>query len=278
MATWRPDIYTYLSYRAYLGDYYAAAKANQPHFSYRYFSRRAGFSSSNFLKLIIDGKRNVSPESVDKIAEALSLTAEEHRFFAQLVELDQAPDQEARAQQMEAIMATRRFLEARPLDGLTYAYLSKWYHVAICELIAHHAFRNDPAWIASQLRPAISAAQAAQAIQTLLDLGLVVEQDGVLRREDAMLDAGHEVTAVGVREYHRGMLELARASIDTVPAPQRDISAMTVCIPAALVPEVKRRLQTFREQLMSFCEDHEQRDTVYQLTMQLFPLSQDTES
>lgn len=42
---WKPDIFEFLDYRAFLGAYYEAAKANQPQFSYRYFSRRAGFAS-----------------------------------------------------------------------------------------------------------------------------------------------------------------------------------------------------------------------------------------
>ena len=46
-------------------------KATKPQFSYRYFSRVAGFSSPNFLKLVAEGQRNLSPKSIAKFAKKL---------------------------------------------------------------------------------------------------------------------------------------------------------------------------------------------------------------
>ena len=54
-----PSVYEYLDYRQFLRDHFAASKKAKPQYSFRYFSRRAGLSSSNFLKLVMDGKRNL---------------------------------------------------------------------------------------------------------------------------------------------------------------------------------------------------------------------------
>ncbi len=53
------SIFTYTDYRAFLHDAYTHAKATNPAFSYRYFAKKAGFSSPNFLKLVIDGVYNL---------------------------------------------------------------------------------------------------------------------------------------------------------------------------------------------------------------------------
>jgi len=92
MTTWRPDIFEYMSFRAFLSDYYKAAKQHTKGFSYRAFSKKAGFSSTNFIKMVIDGDRNLGPESAAKIADAMALSAAERRFFEQLVELEQSDD------------------------------------------------------------------------------------------------------------------------------------------------------------------------------------------
>ena len=274
MSHWKPDIFSYLNYRGYLGDYYTAAKANQPHFSYRYFSRRAGFSSSNFLKLVIDGKRNLSHASVDKIAEAIGLSAEEHRFLAHLVSFGQADTDDERAQHLEVLTATRRFWDAKPLDGMVFEYLSSWCNVAIRELAARADFEATPEWIAAQLQPPITTAQAASSLALLLNLGLLVrEESGRISRGETTLDAGHEVTALGVRQFHRQMLERARDAMDVVKAKKRDVSGMTVCVRADQIDEVKRRVREFRESLMSFCDDQDDPDVVYQINIQVFPLS-----
>lgn len=274
MAQWKPDIFAHLDYRAYLKAYYDAAKANLPQFSYRYFSRRAGFASSNFLKLVIDGQRNPSADSVDKIAGAIGLSADEHRFFAHLVAFDQARDAEERAHHLEQLTAMRRFWDARPIDGMLFEYLSHWYNVAIRELAAGADFRDDPAWIAARLHPPITPGQARAALTLLLDLGLLERTaDGRVVQAEVTLDAGHEVRAVGARRFHRQMIERGREALDTVGPDRRDISGMTVCVRADRVEELKRRLRAFREQLMAFCDEQADPDTVYQINMQLFPLT-----
>lgn len=274
MAAWKPDIYTYLDFRAFLRAYYDAGKAHQRGFSYRWFARRAGFASSNFLKLVIDGDRNLGRESAIRVADAIGLTADEQRFFCQLVEFGQADDPDVKAACLERLSATRRFLDARPIDGLLLEYLSRWYHVAIRELAGWDAFVDDPVWIAQQLRPQIAPAEAAAALDVLLRLGLLErDEHGRIRRGEPTLDAGHEVTAVGARTWHLEMLRLAGESIDRTPREQRDLGAMTVCVPRAALPEIKARLQQFREQLMAWCDDQTDSDCVVQVNLQLFPLS-----
>jgi uncharacterized protein (TIGR02147 family) len=273
MAQWRPSIYEFVDFRAYLKAYYEAAKANLRQFSYRYFSRRAGFASPNFLKLVIDGQRNLGRDSVDQVAEALQLDADETTFFANLVAFNQADTDAERNRYFERLAASRRFRAAQHLDGDLFEYLSHWYYPAIREMAARADFRDDPAWIASQLQPPVKPSQASAALDTLLRLGLLERSEGRIVRGEATLTSGHEVRALGVANYHRQMLERAAESIELIASEERDLSAMTVCIGAPLVPELKRRLREFRETLMDLCDREAEPDLVYQLNIQLFPLT-----
>lgn len=53
------------------------------------------------------------------------------------------------------------------------AYHSTGYLPAIRELVLSPSFREDPEWIASTLRPPIKPIEARQALDTLLELGLL---------------------------------------------------------------------------------------------------------
>ena len=275
---WKPDIFTYLSYREYLKDYYVAAKANTRAFSYRYFSRKAGYSSPNFLKLVIDGKRNLSSESVEKFAAALKLGRDEGRFFTNLVALEQAETDAERNEAYEKVSASRTFRGARRIDHGFFDYLSHWYNPAIREMVLRPDFQEDTEWIAAQLIPPIRPAQAQKALALLLDLGLLVrDEEGHLAHGDAAITTGHEVRSLAIGNYHRQMLDRAGESIELVQRELRDISALTVVVSDATVAELKERIHTFRERLLELSMRDPNPENVYQLCIQLFPLTHSAE-
>ena len=274
MTTWRPDIFDFLDYRSYLQAYYVAAKEHNAVFSYRWFSRKAGYSSPNFLKLVIDGERNISPDSIDRFAAVLGLKASEKRFFADLVAFNQAENDKDRNTAFERVAASRRFKAARKLDHTYFQYLSNWYYPAIREMVARADFREDPEWIGRQLVPPVQPALVATALQLLLELGLVERvDDGRLTRGNPSISTGHEVRSLAIGNFHRQMMSRAAESIEAVARERRDISALTVCIPLDRVGELKERIQGFRELLLDLCDGSESPDAVYQINIQLFPLS-----
>lgn len=275
MASWLPDIFEYIDYRAFLGDYYDAAKDNVSAFSYRYFARIAGYSSPSFLRHVIRGERNLSTESVEKFSGALGLDEEEAEFFRALVDFDQAETNQDRRRAFEAVASSRRFRQARRIDSALFEYLSHWYYPAIREMIARPDFVEDPAWIAGQLQPNIEPEQAAQALEILFELELVVRAEGgQLRRGDPSLSTGHEVRSLAVASYHRQMLERAGDSIELIDRRWRDLAAMTVCISPDTAAEIKQRIHEFREVILELCDRDAAPRIVYQFNSQLFPLSQ----
>jgi len=274
MTAWRPEIFDFLDYRKYLQAYYTAAKEHNTVFSYRWFSKKAGYSSPNFLKLVIDGERNISPDSIDRFAAVLGLRGADKRFFADLVAFNQAETDKDRNLAFERVAASRRFKAARKLDHTYFRYLSNWYYPAIREMVARADFTEDPAWIGRQLVPQVQPALVATALELLLELGLVVRGDnGKLSRGNPSISTGHEVRSLAIGNYHRQMMSRAAESIESVPRERRDISALTVCIPLDRVGDLKERIQGFREVLLDLCDRSESPEAVYQINIQLFPLS-----
>lgn len=274
MDNWKPNIFEYLDYREYLRDYYEAGKEHVSGFSYRYLARQAGFSSPNFFKLVMDGDRNLSADSVEKFAKALKLDGKEKRFFADLVAFEQADDVDIKNAAFENLAASQRFRQARRIDSSMFRYLSRWYNLAIRELAARPDFRDDPEWIARQLSPSVPPEDVAESLELLFEMELLVrDEHGEITRGEPSLTTGHEVGSLAIGNYHRQMLERAAESIENVPSELRDINTLTVCIDPANVDELKERIHGFRETLLDICDRDENPQTVYQINFQLFPLS-----
>lgn len=271
----RPDIFTYLDYRRYLRDWFDARKAGNPRFSHRLFARRAGQSSPSLLLHVIDKKRNLTAATTEAFCTAMELKGDEAEFFSALVLLDQAETLEERNRAWERVRATRRFREARRVEGQGVEYLSRWYYPAIRELASCEEFRADPAWIASVMRPAVTVEQAAAALELLLSLGLLKKTDegGVVPAEASVVTP-HEVSGLVIGNYHGAMLDLARSSIGVYKAAERHFCGVTVAVPLALVPRLKREFDAFQERVLDLCDGADPpRERVYQINLQLVPLS-----
>lgn len=269
------SVYDFLDYRAYLRAYYEAAKRTRPSFSFRLFSKLAGLRSPNFLKLVIEGERNLGADSVGRFAGALGLDAADGEFFADLVAFGQAQTMSEKNRAFERIAASRRFRQARRIDGELFAYLSHWYNPAVRELAARADFREDPRWIAGELRPPITPAEAAEALKLLLSLGLLAREPATGRvvRGEPTLTTEHEVSALGAAAFHRQMLERAGQSIELFSRDKRDLAALTVCVSPKTAALVKERIHQFREALAEICDSDVDGRVVYQLNVQWFPLS-----
>lgn len=269
-----PSPYDYLNFRLYLADWFAAKKEANPRFSHRLFARLAGQKSPSLLHHVIEGRRNLTAQTTEGFVAALSLRTGEAQFFRLLVAFEQAKDAAAREEAWEAISTTRRFLEARRIDRSAFDYLSNWAVPAIRELAVRSDFRPEPEWIADQLRPRITAAEAKRALAILLDLGLLVESEDTLVTAEASVATPPEVAGLAVRNYHQGMLERASESIERFPSADRHLLAVTVGVPEALMPVLKEEANAFLQRMMHLCDaSAEDVDRIVQMNLQIFPLT-----
>jgi len=267
-------VYGYLDYCAYLRDYYAAKKAQSRGFSYRSFSKRAGVASPNYLKLVIEGKRSLSSKMAERFAHACGLDADGSRYFAHLVAFNQAKTSVERAQYYDKLTGFQSYRQAHKLELAHAAYFSDWYMPAIRELAASREFRSDPEWIADQLIPRITPLEAQRALETLVELGLLLRKpDGKLVQADALLSTGPETRGLHIVAFHRAMTMRAMESIDLVPAAERDISSLTLCLGRAGLRTLKDRVQRLRRELLELSAMETDPEQVVQVNFQLFPLS-----
>lgn len=271
-----PNVYSFLDYRAFLRAYYEHKKG-AGRLSFRAFSQRAGLRSPNYLKLVMDGQRNLSREMTPRFARACGLSGDAERYFARLVEFNQARTVDERTQCYRKLCRERRFRERHRLSPAQDLYHSRWYLPAIRELAGSVDFRADPEWIATRLLPPITPREAQLALDTLLELGMLRREgkgkSATLQRGEATVSTGPEVRSLHLANFHRAMIEHARTSIDRVAVDQRDISSLTLCLGEGGLDRIKRAVQRFRRELLELEQLEAEPRQVIQINFQLFPLS-----
>lgn len=273
--SYTPDVFDYTDFRRFLGDAYASWKRADRKHSYRFFAKRAGVRSPVHLKLVIEGKRNLGSDTARGFARAFGLGSAESRFFVNLVQFNQARSDADREHYYRELSRVPRFRAVRKVERIQYQYWSRWYCVAVRELVARGDFVEDPAWIAAQVRPSITDKEAAEALEILLELGLV-ERDpgGALRQSDALLTTAHEIHSLAVRRFHREMLKLGAESLERTERSEREVGGVTLRLTRDQVTELKARLFEIGAEVLQHDGAGEGPEAVYQFSFQLFPLTE----
>ncbi len=271
-----PNIFQYLNYRHYLRDFYLEKKAQNASYSYRVFNDQAGIHNPSFLKLVTEGKRKLSEETIKQCVKGTKLTKREAQFFRLLVLFGQASQLEDRNQVFRQISYFKEYNAVKNLEAHQYEFYSHWYNVAILELLKLKKFREDPKWIASHLKPQITEGQAIEALAVLKKLGLV-KKDKALRLipTDKNIATTPDVFEFAVRNFHETMIERAKQTLDD-EGQFRDVSSVTIAVDQNGFDEAKRRIQEFRRELNVLLSGIKNPDQVYQINFQIFNLTGET--
>ena len=269
-------IFDYMDYRRFLRDYYVEQKRRLKGFSYRSFARIAKFKSSGTLKLVIEGKRNISTMMVYQFAKALKLEARETAFFEALVLYDQAKDPREKHERLGKILSLKPAKKAKGLEGDQLRYYFRKHFVIIREMVALPHFREDAKWIAAQLIPPIEPHEARGAIESLLRLKLLErDANGKLCHSDASVSTSGEIESPEMYEFHREMINSARNALVLFPPDLRDITAITVPLSSAKLEKYKAMLRGFQLELINDINESggADFDGVFQFNFQFFPVT-----
>ncbi|MCA9546327.1 MAG: TIGR02147 family protein [Myxococcales bacterium] len=275
----RPDPVAYDDYRAYLRAMVSHLRATEPRFSHRWFARRAGLKTSNYLKLVMDAQRNLALVSVDRFATGLGLDTRERAAFERLVRLAHADTDRARNALYAELRAARDRAPVRAVSGgeTLYDLYSQWWTVVIRELIPLAPPAASPGWFAQALHPRQAAAGARQALARLRGLGLAAQDDeGRWRQAERKISTGGQVASLAVRNFHRAMLGLAQEALDRLARDRRHVSAVTAALTPAQYAELTARIDAFRRSVLEELDEAaEGPRSIYQIMFVTFPVSKE---
>lgn len=269
------SIYGYSDYRKYLKDYYEFRKNGSRGYSYRAFSRAAGLSSPNFLKLVIENKRNLGKDTIQNFIKALNLKGAMSRYFETLVLMNQAKNDQEKEKHFHDLKLLTPEAKRRDLNSTEHEYLSHWLYPVVREMITLKEFRDDPYWISRRLNNKASVSEIQKILGFLKDEGYISKKDdGTWEAVDNMVVSSDEVFSLAIRNFHRQMLDQAKQCLEELPIDEREFGAIIFSLPKSSVAELKHRIKKFRTEVHEWaCQaiSEDEGDIVVQLNLQMYP-------
>jgi len=269
------SVYGYTDYRKYLGDFYEFKKQSTRGYSFRMFSKVAGFSSPNYLKLVIEGQRNISADGTEKFIKALRLDGPMEDYFRALVRMNQAKADSDKEHWFAELKKLTPHAKKRLLGAEEHQYLSNWLYPVLREMIAFGDFSDDPYWLARRLNAQVSVAEVSAALQFLLKEGFIEKTpEGRYVAKDNMVVTSDEIKSLSIRNYHRQMLAQAEATLESLAMAEREFGALTMALPETAIEELKYRLKAFRQETHKWAMQaaaNAESEVVIQLNFQMYP-------
>jgi uncharacterized protein (TIGR02147 family) len=268
-------LFEYDNYRFFLRDYFVQQKKIRNIFSHRYFARKAGFSSSSFCAHVIEGKRNLTDESLRKILKGLGLSGKPATYFEALVRFNQAKTVEEREQFIRKLDRLRKSAEFYRVNEKQVRYFEEWYYPVIRELAVYSYWGGDYHKLASMVRPSITPEKARKAVDTLVELGLLVcNADGSFAQSNQVISSEHLPGPI-TRKTRRELMYRAIEAMETLPVEQRHISGCTVAMSESQYRDIALQIDELRKRILETAMDTSGAEKVYQVNFQIFPLSRD---
>lgn len=256
-----------MTFREYLQAELVKRCKENPRYSLRAFARSLHTDSSRLSK-ILKGDRPTNEAYIEKTGALLELPLEKIESFKANQTKKISIDKQQLKKQKDALQLT---LE-------TFEVISDWQHFAILDLIQVKNFTPTAKWISQSLE--ISIYETNACLQRLQKVGLLnINENGEFE------DISNGINSFGLaknkttqahKNHQRQLLEKSIEALRDIDVHYRDHSSRMIPTSYKKILEAKDMIKEFRAQLAAFLSDVDEKDTVYQLAVSLFPLSNKT--
>lgn len=266
-------IFVYEDYRSYLSDFFSVQKKAGQGFTHRSFAKLAGFSSSSFCLHVMDGRKNLSNESIQKLITALRLERKAARYFEALVNYNQAKtlhDKEYFFNQLNKIRKNTCFYRVNKRQFVLY---SEWYFSVIRELAVYSDWNGDYQRLGNMVVPSLSAEKAKKAVDTLIDTGLIIQNENGTLNQNSNVISAQTAPAVIVNKLKKEFILKALEAEEKFQKPEKYSSSATLSMSMQSYDKAKVMIDDLRQKLLTLAMNDTDVEQVFQVNFQMFPIS-----
>ena len=246
-----------------LMEEYEKCRSTNPRYSIRAFARKIDIHPAT-LSSIFKGKRKLPKKRALPILERLKLPDGRRNRFLRSLKIEDDP----RLESLKPFRGPQRELSPH----LHFKIIVEWEYYA-----ALHLLEIPQTWtvelVAQRLNLPVLRAQeilrgleAADLVQKTHDTYRVKPHGGLTTSQDIVCEA--------LQKAHQNELALASRKLSQVPVSQRDFSSRTFAIDSRKLPEAKKLIRRFSQEMGDLLTDGP-KDQVYLLAVQLFPLTEE---
>lgn len=279
-----PELQNYMDYRKYLLDWYnhkrVLSKKSLRPYNYAMFSAAADIKSPNYLKMIIEGQRNLSEEMILKFAKAMGMNKESSDEFRLLVLFGQATDPAERNFFLKELSEFRVQAQLRSgeISAKSYNKVPSWITWILYALMDQEGVEFQSEKLRELLRGKASTNEIDEALKTLINTGEIIQDDvtGKLKKARNLIDSPEEIPVALIRKLQSQLMYLGLESLFQDSPAEREFGSLTLSLTKSEFEEIKFKLRQMRKQINkdnSIKRMTSQGERVYQLNLQLFPVT-----
>ena len=265
-------IIEYKDYRKYMQDFYDERKRTGA-FSWREFSKLAGFTSPTYIKLVCEGKSGLSKIKTPQVSKAMGLSGYEEEYFLLLVMFAKATrdaDKKAILLKLEKIAIEHK---VRVIDSDAFQYYESWKYPVIREL-APMMPGAQPRKLADECKEYVSAEEVRDILAFLVKAGFLKKngEKNYSQTEKAVIGSA-EALPIAIRAMHKEMGNMAVRAVDRYNANERYFTGMTIGVNETNYMRIVAEIDACAKKIAAIANEGENLNQIYGLNFQLFPFT-----
>ena len=238
------------AFKKYLNEEYLGRCQKNPSYSLRSYAKSLSIDPT-FLSRIMKGEQSLTTKTIKRL----------------MLEFDMSLESLLQITRNEALSNIKFFSHAE------FSLISKWYFFAILDLVDLPNFESSTSFVAKSL--GLREFEASAAIEVLVEAGyLNISEEPWKNNLQASDWNNHDVTSTEKKNFQKQILKKAIEAVDEVEIADRYNSSLSLKFDRKLLPEVKKKILDFKEDLDTFIEESSKdKDSIFQLAIAFFPLT-----
>jgi uncharacterized protein (TIGR02147 family) len=280
-----PVLAEYSDFREYLRDVYDYRRKYEGTgfrpYSYSTFSAAADIKSPNYLKLIIEGRRNLSDDMMARFAKALRLPREEAAEFKALARYGQATEPIERNHYLRELseLRARRELANGNIKSESWDKVPGWIGWVLYAMADQGGVKFNPESLQKLFRPKASTEDIKQSLRKLVESGELLQnpETGEISKPALQSEAAQDLPVALIRKLQAELIYLGIESLFRDSPKDREFGALTMALTQEEFEHVRFELRQLRKRLnkdVSVKREASKGERVYQMNIQLFPVTE----
>lgn len=261
-----------MKYSDLLRSYYVKKRKEGKHFSMRAMAKKLGISSSH-LSYILQGQRHLPLRLLEPLSKLLDIDSVDRDRILREVLLKSG----AEVERAKDLLSLKQSPPVKQLKWDTIAktdFIADWADIAIFLCAGLSDYDGSPEFVANRLF--LELGQVNKKMKALVESGFLQIVDGKMIRGKKTLQMKSGKDFSLIRKYHKAHLDNASWSLEhnteDDDLANRLITGLSFTVSKKMIPRLKQKIQNFILEMAEESID-ETPDEVYQLAVQLFPLS-----
>ena len=229
-----------------------------------------------FLSLILAGKRTPTLSALQKIIDPFGLSKEDRKALFLLYHLEESDLDTVRRESFDELKSMRPYRDRNPKEVTAFEYFTRWYYVAIREMVQLADFKLDNEWIQSRLKHKVALGEISQALRFLVKNKFITQD-----RAGSWNQVKHDLTCFdgiyrfSLASFYKQIMPLATEAIEHTPRSQRHLASHTFSLNRSDFEKVRQILEQALDQIQKIKTQPKQNNTeIFHVSMTAFAMSE----